>query len=62
MQEHAQAVGDALHYGCGVGQAVQGGGDFNENAGAAVLFAGKLVQAQGFEGGAKLGREDSDFG
>ncbi len=62
MQQHAEAVGDALHHGGGVGQAMQGGGDLDQNAGAAVLFAGKLVQAEGFECGAELGRQDGDFG
>ena len=62
MQQHAEAVGDVLHHGCGVGQAMQRGGDFDQNAGAPVLFAGKLVQAKGFERRAQLGRQDRDFG
>ena len=62
MQQHAESVGDALHHGCGVGQAVQRGGDLDQNAGAAALFAGKLVQAEGFEGGPELRRQDRDFG
>ena len=60
--EQAEAIGDALHHGCGVGQAMQRGGDFDQDAGAAVLFAGKLVQPEGFECGAELGRQDRDFG
>ena len=51
MQQHAEAVGDALHHGCGAGQTMQCGGNLDQNAGAAVLFAGKLVQAKGFECG-----------
>ena len=62
MQQHAEAVGDALHHGCGVGQTMQRGGDLDQDAGAAVLFAGKLIQSEGFECGAELGRQDSDFG
>ena len=62
MQQHAQAVGDVLRHGGGVGQAMECGGDLNQNAGAAALFAGKLVQAEGFERGTELGREDGDFG
>ena len=62
MQQRTQAVGNALHHGCGVGQAMQCGGHLDQNAGAAVLFAGKLVQAKGFECGAELGGEDGDFG
>ncbi len=62
MQQQAEAIGDALHHGCGVRQAMQRGGDFDQDAGAAVLFAGKLVQPEGFECGAELGRQDSDFG
>ena len=38
------------------------GGDLDQNAGAAVLFAGKLVQAEGFKCGAELGGQDGDFG
>ncbi len=62
MQQHAQAVGDALHHGRSVGQAMQRGGHLDQDAGAAVLFAGKLVEAKSFECGAKLGRQDGDFG
>ena len=62
MQQHAEAVGDALHHGGGVGQAMQCGGDLDQNAGAAVLFAGKPVQAEGFQRGAELGGQDGDFG
>jgi len=62
MQQHPEAVGDALHHGRGVRQAMQRVGDIDENAGAAMFFAGKPVQAQGFECGAELSRQDSDFG
>jgi hypothetical protein len=62
MEQQAETIGDALHHGCGVGQAMQRGGDFDQDAGATVLFTGKLVQSEGFERGAKLGRQDSDFG
>ena len=40
---------------------MQRGGDFDQDAGATVLFPGKLVQSECFERGAKLGRQDSDF-
>ncbi len=62
MEQDAEAVGDALHHGRRVRQAMQGGGDLDQNAGAAVLFAGKLVQTEGFEGGAELGRQNGDLG
>ena len=62
MQQHAQAVGDALRHGGGVGQAMQCGGGLDQNAGAAALFARKLVQSEGFERGAELGCQDGDFG
>ena len=45
MQQHAEAVGDVLHYGRSVGQAMERGGDLDQNAGATVLFAGELIQA-----------------
>jgi len=61
MQHHAEAVGDAFHYGGGVGQTVEGAGDFDQNAGAVVLFAGELVQTEGFEGSAELGRQHRNF-
>ena len=62
MQEYAQTVGDALHYGGGVGQSVQSGSNFDQNASAAMLLAGELVQAEGLESAAKLRRQDCDFG
>ena len=62
MEQQAEAVGDALHHGCSVGQAMQRGGDFDQDTGAAVLFTGKLVQSEGFKCGAELGCQDSDFG
>jgi hypothetical protein len=62
MEQQAETVGDALHHGCGIGQAMQRGGDFDQDTGAAVLFTGKLVQSEGFECGAELGCQDSDFG
>ena len=62
MQKYAEAVGDVLHHGRDVGQAMQRGGDFDQNAGAPVFFAGKLVQAKGFERRAQLRRHDRDFG
>jgi hypothetical protein len=36
--------------------------DFDENTGAAVLLARKLIQSQGFKCRAKLSSEDRDFG
>ncbi len=62
MQKYAEAVCDVLDDRCDVGQAMQRGGDFDQNAGAPVLFAGKLVQAKGFERRAQLSRHDRDFG
>ncbi len=62
MQQHAKAVGDVFHHGCGVGQAMQRAGDFHQNAGAPLLLAGKLVQAEGFECRAQLGRQNRDLG
>ena len=47
MQQHAEAVGDALHHGCGVGQAMQCGGDFDQNAGAAAALRGKAGSGGG---------------
>src|SRR6266436_8403893 len=47
MKQHAKAVGDALHHGSSVGQAMECGGYFDQNAGAAAFFAGKLVQTEG---------------
>ena len=38
------------------------GRDLDQDAGATVLFARKLVQAKSFEAGTKLGREDRDLG
>ena len=61
MQQHAEAVGDALHHGGGVGQTMEGGSHLDQNAGAAMLFAGELVQAEGFECGAELCGQDRDF-
>ena len=62
MQQHAEAVGDALHHRGSVGQSVQCGRNLDQNAGATVLFARKLVQTQGFERRAELSRQDGDFG
>ena len=61
MQQHAQTVGDTLHHRRSVGQAMQRGRDLHQNASAAMLFAGKLVQTQGFKRRAKLGRQNRDF-
>jgi hypothetical protein len=40
---------------------VQRIGHLNQNAGAAMLFAGELIQAEGFEGSAQLGSQNRDF-
>src|SRR5260370_8613766 len=61
MKQHAKAVGDALHHGSRVGQAMQCGGYFDQNAGAAAFFAGKLILTEGFGCGADLGPPDSDL-
>jgi hypothetical protein len=36
-------------------------GHLDQNAGAAMFFTGELIQAKGFEGGAKLGCQNCDF-
>ena len=62
MEEHAEPVGDVLHHGCGVGQDMEGGGSLDEEAGAAVLLAGKLVEAEGLESGGELRGKDHGLG
>src|ERR1700719_1448719 len=61
MQQHTKTIGNALHNGSNVGQSVEGGCDFYQNAGATMLLARKLVQPERFKSGAKLRRENCNF-
>ena len=62
VQQDAEAVGDTLHDGGGVGQAVEGGGQLRQDHGAAMLFPGNEIEAKSFEGTAELAGEDGGFG